>query len=26
LKDICEVFDNCRHSTDISHDEVSFNR
>ena len=26
LKDICEVFDNCRHSTDISHDEASFNR
>ena len=26
LKDICEVFDNCRHSTDISRDEASFNR
>ena len=26
LKDICEVFDNCRHSTDISHDGASFNR
>jgi hypothetical protein len=26
LKDICEVFDNCRHSTDISHDAVSINR
>jgi hypothetical protein len=26
LKNICEVLDNCRHSTDISRDEASFNR